>query len=164
MGLNCNNVTLKTTRRQFNRWRNIITFTNRIAISNAAKLPTTTTTIPGALAGLRKWTRDNSTTRARWQSAIIVFVRYRVAAGMCSLSLQKVKSYGPMNSASRVAATPWNMGGRRGGSTERNFSHVGMEHLLLSHFQITTFATREPASGCGIRNFLLRPAFFEYFS
>ena len=35
---------------------------------------------------------------------------------------------------------------------------------LLSHFQITTFATREPASGCGIRNFLLRPAFLEYFS
>lgn len=41
-------------------------------------------------------------------------------------SLEKVKSYGRMNSASRVAATPRNMGARGGGWTERNFSHVGM--------------------------------------
>lgn len=51
-------------------------------------------------------------------SATIGDNRKILAAGVCSLSLslslEKVKSYGRMNSASRVAATPRNMGGGEG--------------------------------------------------
>lgn len=58
-------------------------------------------------------------------SATIGDNRKILAAGVCSLSLslslEKVKSYGRMNSASRVAATPRNMGGGEGVGDRRKF-------------------------------------------